>query len=221
MGTTPTSKKSTARPNKAKPKRDPHIVEMRLGKDESEDDAVARVLIRPEVQAGVTMQLVQGEGSDVNALIRQLEARIEAVNHGDMSHADAALVSQAQTLDQLFNTLAKRAYANMVAGHGDAADRYFRLALKAQSQCRTTWETLAEIKNPRPVAFVRQANISHGPQQVNNGMAARVKNVSQPIELSGGSNELLPDARASQAAGGIDTPMEALGKLDGAEIRRG
>lgn len=27
---------------------------------------------------------------------------------------------------------------------------------------------LAEIKNPRPVAFVKQANIAHGPQQVNN-----------------------------------------------------
>jgi hypothetical protein len=37
------------------------------------------------------------------------------------------------------------------------------LALKAQSQCRATLETLAAIKNPQPVAFVRQANIAHGP----------------------------------------------------------
>jgi hypothetical protein len=43
-----------------------------------------------------------------------------------------------------------------------------RLALKAQGQCRATLETLAVIKNPTMV-FARQANIAHGPQQVNNG----------------------------------------------------
>jgi len=51
----------------------------------------------------------------------------------------------------------------------NAAEIYLRLALKAQAQCRTTVETLVEMKNPRPVAFVSQANISNGPQQVNNG----------------------------------------------------
>ena len=44
-----------------------------------------------------------------------------------------------------------------------------RMALKAQSQCRATLETLATIKNP-PAVFARQANIAQGPQQVNNGM---------------------------------------------------
>lgn len=39
-------------------------------------------------------------------------------------------------------------------------------------KCRATIETLAEIKNPRAVAFVTQANIAHGPQQVNNGVPA-------------------------------------------------
>ena len=49
----------------------------------------------------------------------------------------------------------------------DHLDRYMRLALKAQGQCRATLETLATIKNP-PVVFARQANIAQGPQQVNN-----------------------------------------------------
>ncbi len=53
------------------------------------------------------------------------------------------------------------------AEHMDHLDRYLRLALKAQSQCRATLETLATIKNP-PAVFARQANIAHGPQQVNN-----------------------------------------------------
>jgi hypothetical protein len=41
-----------------------------------------------------------------------------------------------------------------------------RLALKAQTQCRATVETLATMKNP--VVFAKQANIAHGPQQINN-----------------------------------------------------
>ena len=48
-------------------------------------------------------------------------------------------------------------------------ETYMRMALKAQSQCRATLKTLANIKNP-PVVFARQANIAQGPQQVNNGM---------------------------------------------------
>jgi len=43
----------------------------------------------------------------------------------------------------------------------DAADTDMRLALRAQSQCRATLETLAAIKNP-PVVFANQANIAHG-----------------------------------------------------------
>jgi hypothetical protein len=43
-------------------------------------------------------------------------------------------------------------------------EAYLRLGLKAQSQSRATLETLSRIKNPQPVAFVRQANIAHGPQ---------------------------------------------------------
>lgn len=36
------------------------------------------------------------------------------------------------------------------------------------SKLRAPRETLAAIKNPAPVTFVRQANVAHGPQQVNN-----------------------------------------------------
>ncbi len=40
---------------------------------------------------------------------------------------------------------------------------------QAQGQCRAALETPAPIKNPT-VVFARQANIAHGPQQINNGM---------------------------------------------------
>ena len=72
----------------------------------------------------------------------------------------------------------------------NAAEIYLRLALKAQAQCRTTVETLVEMKNPRPVAFVSQANISNGPQQVNNatplaGTYSRAGNFSNPSNGGG------------------------------------
>ena len=68
------------------------------------------------------------------------------------------LAIQAHTLDTIFNELARRSSSNMTEGYGEAAERYMRLALKAQSQCRTTIETLSEMKNPTPVAFVEQAD---------------------------------------------------------------
>jgi hypothetical protein len=49
---------------------------------------------------------------------------------------------------------------------------HLNLALKAQSQCRATLETLAHVKNP-PVLFAKQANIAHGPQQINNSADPR------------------------------------------------
>jgi hypothetical protein len=80
------------------------------------------------------------------------------------------LTTQAHTLDLLFHRLLRNATANL--GHyPETVERYMRLALKAQAQCRATAETLHEMKYPKPVAFVQQANIANGPQQVNNGQA--------------------------------------------------
>ncbi len=88
------------------------------------------------------------------------------VNKGDLREAEALLAAQAVSLNAIFTSLAHRARINM-GEYLDAADRYMRLALKAQGQCRATLETLAAIKNP-PTVFARQANIAQGPQQVNN-----------------------------------------------------
>ena len=102
-------------------------------------------------------------------------------------------------------------------------DRYLRLALKAQSQCRATLETLAVIKNP-PVVYVRQANVTTGPQEVNNVMP--VPSRAREIEIeqskqSGSTHELLLDTAISALTGRIDPQMEAMGKIDRAEVGRG
>jgi hypothetical protein len=47
-----------------------------------------------------------------------------------------------------------------------------QLALKAQNQCRTTLQTLIQLKQPNQTAFIKQANIANGNQQVNNNFIA-------------------------------------------------
>ena len=132
----------------------------------------ARALAQPEVQAGVTIQRYNADLLDVNYLIDELKDQINDVRKGDLSRPEAMLVAQAHTLDALFGNLIRRSQNNSSAGYLDAAETYMRLALRAQGQAVRTIEALAELKNPRSVAFVQQANITTGPQQINNGTVA-------------------------------------------------
>jgi len=103
----------------------------------------------------------------LTGIVDQLKAKTTAVQGGDLRDVEAMLIAQAVALNTIFSELARRSAMNF-GSRIDAADIYMRLALKAQSQCRSTIAALAEIKNPRSVSFVRQANIAHGHQQVNN-----------------------------------------------------
>jgi len=78
-------------------------------------------------------------------------------------------MNQATALQTVFARLVERGMGCTEIAPFEAN---LRMGLRAQSQCRATLETLAAIKNPTSVSFVRQANIAHGPQQVNNGDAA-------------------------------------------------
>jgi len=127
------------------------------------------------------------------------------------------LATQAHTLDALFHTLVQRAILNMGEYMG-AAETYMKLALRAQSQCRSTWEALSAIRNPPMVGYVKQANIAHGHQQVNNADSndARAGENEKPpnelLEQKHGSEWL--DAGAAGEAGGADSKLEALDALD-------
>ena len=139
-----------------------------------------------------------------------------------MASAEATLVAQADTLDAIFNELARRAALNMGEYLG-ATETYLRLALKAQSQCRATLETLAAIRNP-PVIYARQANVTTGPQQINNGVAAptrgRESETAQTQLLEATDGKRLDTGTAS-AAGGCNSSLEAVGAIDRPEVPRG
>jgi hypothetical protein len=78
--------------------------------------------------------------------------------NGSLQHAEALLTGQAVALNAIFASMARRAAMN-ASEYLDATDRYMRLALKAQAQCRATVDSLASLKRPATV-FAQQANIA-------------------------------------------------------------
>lgn len=190
-------------------------------------EANARKLLQPEVKSVIAIKEFSqcGDDLDLVALHKELSRQVDQMRSGNLGKAEAMLYAQAQTLDAMFFNLATRAHRQM--GQGDylyAADTYMKLALRAQSQCRATLEALVTIKNP-PVVYAKQANVTTGPQQVNNTVnncAAPVAEAEKlPNELSGGQHELRENRRASQTAVGSNPALEAVGKKLWAENRRG
>lgn len=143
---------------------------LRHEEGKNDDFIMAEISLSP-IAANASTARVFAKGAfgenDITSTVSVMREKAEKVQAGDLSEVEATLTAQAVTLDAMFNEMARRAALNM-GTHMQAMEVYMRIALKAQSQCRTTLEALAEIKNPRPVAFVKQANIAHGPQQVNN-----------------------------------------------------
>ena len=138
--------------------------------------------------------------SGITETFEGIRDMVEAVRKGDLAGPEAMLVTQADSLSAIFTELARRSALNM-GEYINASERYMRLALKAQAQCRATIETLAALKNP-PVVIARQANISNGPQQVNNGPAPRAdESLNQPNELLEHHVEPRMDLGAAAAPG--------------------
>lgn len=156
----------------------------------------------------------------------------DAAAAGDLTQLERLLSAQALALNSVFAGLAHRAKTNSQGGYLGAADTYLRLALRAQAQCRQTVQTLFEMKNPRPVAFVQQANISNGPQQVNNGPGLALprntragahaeKNDPAPSKLLEAQDGERLDLGAQGSAGRASQELAPVGPLNGTEDRCG
>jgi hypothetical protein len=211
----PMTSKRKPKPNKVAPRQ----VTARAQAGEDPAVGLARTVLQPTVQAAATL----GEYNkvwyepDLCGLIHALTAQTEAANDGDMSRGEAMLIAQAHTLDTIFNHLARRA---VNAEYVNNLNSYLKLALRAQSQCRTTWEALATLKHPPVVGYVNQANIAHGPQQVNN-VTTPVHRASRARENENLQNELLTanhgetlDTLGTTAASGIDPAMATVGAIN-------
>ena len=200
-----------------------HVV---VSPGESADRATAGMVARGLVTNASTVirfESNEHEGLSLMDMAHELRAQGEAVNGGDLSTLERTLTAQALSLNAIFGELARIAHCNLFKVP-EVADRYLRLALKAQSQSRATVETLAAIKNP-PVVFARQANINNGgQQQVNNGPGSNGTPASaRPGETISKQNELLEDhthgsptmdTRAKAAAGRTNQGLEPVGAFD-------
>lgn len=156
--------------------------------------------------------------ADLQELCNDLGEQTVKVQEGDMRPVEGMLYRQAKTLETMFTSLARR------AANQDGLKQFqanLALALKAQAQCRATLEALAEIKNPRPVQFVKQANMTTGPQQVNNayagtqshsGIQSGAGNIqSEPNKLLEADHCNYLDTRAQGAAGRANQKLETVG----------
>jgi len=105
----------------------------------------------------------------------------------------------------------------------NAAEKYMRLALKAQGQCRATLETLAAIKNPQPYiqnnkAQYQQVNNGTAPSEGNNQTSTRThahaeknpENTNGLLEDKTHEQEWL-DTGAPETASGNDKELETVG----------
>ena len=184
---------------------------------EDQKKAITEAAADPVIRNMITAECFQRHLGDLDLAvgIDVLRKQTAAVHAGDLKHAETTLTAQASTLDAMFTYLARRALQVETLTQMDS---YLRHALRAQSQCRATLETLATIKNPAPVAFVKQANIANGPQQVNNGepVARAEQNASRPTELleAPHAKPQWMDAATPDTASGADSQLETVAAID-------
>jgi len=201
--------------------RDPNHLDIALGEGELPREAVAKVAASPIVRGASTarsyVEPIVG-AVDMGAYVDRLVGQTQAVTGGDLSSMEAMLTVQAGTLDAVFNKLANQAAQT---DHISKLEVLLRMALKAQAQCANTIKVLGELKQPKSIAFVRQANIANQ-QQVNNGVPVPAPSRTRaPARPGNSSNELLTDDHGAtldtgttSGTGRSNQTLEAVGEVD-------
>jgi hypothetical protein len=182
--------------------------------------------LSPTIQGAVTVESLERtrlgrdyQTLDVNVLTALMVRGLKRFHHNDIRGIENGLLSQAGVLNLVFHRFIRSACDGCYLDEQRVIEA--GIAFRAQAQYRATLATLAAIKNPTSVAFVNQANIANGPQQVNNARAvrngSRRKTKNRPSKQSGPKRELLPDPRASTVKGASDSQVEAVGAVNGTE----
>lgn len=165
-----------------------------------------------------------GADIDLAALKSHIEFQAAMVADGRLEHLEGMLVAQAMSLQAVYSNFVTRAEAQHRTKDFES---FMVLGLKAQAQSRATIQALIELKFPKqPATFIKQANVAHGPQQVNNqgaepartGKTRRVIR-DKVIVSADGSKNLDAGATATTARG--DSSVEAVGVVNRPTKRRG
>lgn len=161
---------------------------------------LARSFLSPVSLGAITAEnFHDNKNLDITAAVKLVRERAEAVVKGDLSEMETTLVANVAALDAIFCTLAVYANQYLKAGKFSQFDMLMRTALKAQSQVRCTVDSIAEIKNPRPV-YARNVNVANGPQQVNTTTGPQQINNRPTEEAPRAENQGKPSSNKVLAA---------------------
>jgi len=138
------------------------------GKTELETaERIAKLAVSPEMSSQRVVAASErnkglDEHLDIPQLMAALKAESERLSGGKSEDIGPILANQALALQSLFSRLTERALSQ---SHTSNIEAFMRLALRAQSQCRATLESLSSL-NKTPTVFAQQANVATN-QQIN------------------------------------------------------
>jgi len=185
------------------------VLTLKLEKDQTKEEVLVEFNSKSDFLSTAVRESFDiglGEDFGFQSTMQVLEKTIKQIQSGDLSKIEEMYISQAVALEVMFTSLARRAKAQEKLLQYET---HMRFALKAQNQCRATLQALVQLKQPTQTTFVKQANIAQGHQQVNN--LAEKNQISQNKLLEGEAYDL--DSRPQAKAKGIDSEMEAVGKV--------
>jgi hypothetical protein len=184
---------------------DPLPVQAKPG--ESDGRVMARVTLEPTVRHGRLATTFSnnmfGGGRppivDTTAVVLDWATQIGG---GDLALVSRMLTAQAVSLDAMFGELGRRSADNM-GQYIDASERYMRLALKAQSNCRATLEALARLHQPREQT-VKHVHVNNGGQAI----------VADQLHQHGGKENGKSDGQPLALTRGTDAPCQPMRSAD-------
>src|SRR5438270_7398183 len=106
----------------------------------SKERSLADATVDPLAGAAATVHSMSKPlfgDNEVGEIYLALHDRVRDIRQNKLASVENMLTGQAAALNAIFYELARRSGANM-GEYIEAAERYMRLALKAQGQCRAT-----------------------------------------------------------------------------------
>lgn len=160
-----------AKPKKATGKAESKPLRLQAEKGETKEGVMARALVEPYLRHGILASDLSQKSlgnmpnaPSLNDYILAIKDKAVQSREGKRGMASDLLTAQAFSLDAMMTELMRRAAINL----GDyplVAERYARLAFKAQSNSRATLEALAKLHHPRE-RTVRHVHVNQGAQAV-------------------------------------------------------
>lgn len=167
-----------------KVRREPHEFHNRLKAGQTPEEGSAEMVVE-----GLGMNAVAAVAFseklapvDVTEAFAQTIQTVRKIVAGDRKSLEAILAAQVLALNAIFTDCVMLGRANI--NNPEAFERLMRIGLRAQGSGRATAESIALMQNP-PTIFAKQANVSNGPQQVNNTMQAKANPMEHPDPMEG------------------------------------